>query len=111
MPGISPNSSVRGLSASGSEAQSAARGGWGGAGDGRRAKGSRQGAVERNAEELRELRRRALRELPLRLHAMAEMHGLTVTSVHIRNQKSRWGSCSPAGRICLNWRLVLMPDF
>ena len=76
-----------------------------------RAEVSRQGAVERNAEELRELRRRAVRELPLRLHALAETHGLTVTSVHIRNQKSRWGSCSPAGRICLNWRLVLMPDF
>src|SRR6185295_8809410 len=30
---------------------------------------SRQGAVERTAEELRALRRRAVRELPLRLHA------------------------------------------
>jgi predicted metal-dependent hydrolase len=76
-----------------------------------RAEISRRETVERTAEELRELRRRAVRELPLRLHALAEMHALTVASVHIRNQKSRWGSCSPAGRICLNWRLVLMPDF
>ena len=76
-----------------------------------RAELSRQRAVERTVEDLGELRRRAVRELPLRLHSLAEMHALTVTSVHIRNQKSRWGSCSPAGRICLNWRLVLMPDF
>ena len=71
---------------------------------------NRRGTVERTADELRELRRRARRELPPRLHALAATHALTVTSVHIRNQKSRWGSCSPSGRICLNWRLVLMPD-
>ena len=68
----------------------------------RRAEISRQGVVERTAAELKELRRRAVRELPSRLHALAELHALTVASVHIRNQKSRWGSCSPAGRICLN---------
>jgi predicted metal-dependent hydrolase len=71
---------------------------------------SRQSGMERSVDELKELRQRAARELPLRLHALAELHGLTVIRVNIRNQRSRWGSCSPAGRICLNWRLVLMPD-
>ena len=37
-------------------------------------------------------------------------HGLQVSRVSVRNQRSRWGSCSPSGHICLNWRLVLMPD-
>jgi predicted metal-dependent hydrolase len=56
------------------------------------------------------LRRRASRELPERLKILASQHGLHVLRVSIRNQRSRWGSCSPSGHICLNWRLVLMPD-
>jgi predicted metal-dependent hydrolase len=62
------------------------------------------------AEAIRELRRRAARELPAELKRLADQHGLAVSRVSVRNQKSRWGSCSPSGHICLNWRLVLMPD-
>jgi predicted metal-dependent hydrolase len=58
----------------------------------------------------RELRARAARELPERLLALAAGHGLAVTRVSIRNQRSRWGSCSKTGHICLNWRLIQMPD-
>jgi predicted metal-dependent hydrolase len=56
------------------------------------------------------LRQCATRELPLQLYRLAERHGLTVSRVSVRNQRSRWGSCSPSGHICLNWRLVLMPE-
>jgi hypothetical protein len=48
--------------------------------------------------------------LPRRLLELASAHGLTVTKISIRNQKWRWGSCSRDGHICLNWRLVLLPD-
>ena len=58
----------------------------------------------------RELRERARRELPPRLLALAAEHGLTVARVSVRNQLWRWGSCSRKGHICLNWRLVQMPD-
>lgn len=51
----------------------------------------------------------AAEELPPRCLALAARHGLTVTRVSIRNQRSRWGSCSSRGTIALNWRLVLMP--
>ena len=53
---------------------------------------------------------RARNELPRRLLELASAHGLTVTKISIRNQKWRWGSCSRDGHICLNWRLVLLPD-
>jgi len=53
---------------------------------------------------------RAARELPMRLLALAAEHGLTVRKISVRDQKWRWGSCSRTGCICLNWRLVLMPD-
>ncbi|HZP48662.1 MAG TPA: SprT family zinc-dependent metalloprotease [Vicinamibacterales bacterium] len=54
---------------------------------------------------------RAKRELPPRLRELAARHGLTVSRVSIRNQQWRWGSCAPSGHICLNWRLVTMPDW
>jgi predicted metal-dependent hydrolase len=62
-----------------------------------------------SADTLKELRKRAARELPVQLYRLAERHGVTVSRVSVRNQRSRWGSCSPTGHICLNWRLVLMP--
>jgi len=58
----------------------------------------------------RELRNQAKRELPSRLLELAARHALTVTRVSIRNQRWRWGSCSRTGHICLNWRLVEMPE-
>jgi len=58
----------------------------------------------------KELRARAARELPPQLHALADRFGLHVTKVSIRNQRSRWGSCTPRGHVALNYRLVLMPD-
>ena len=62
-----------------------------------------------SAETQRQLRARALQELPARLHALAAQAGLTVRKVTIRNQRRRWGSCTTDGHISLNWRLVAMP--
>lgn len=61
--------------------------------------------------EQRQLRIRARRELPARLLELAEPLGLTVRRISVRNQRQRWGSCSPSGLICLNWRLITMPDW
>jgi predicted metal-dependent hydrolase len=61
------------------------------------------------AEEL-EGRARAKRELPVRLLELALMHGLPVARISVRSQKWRWGSCSRSGHICLNWRLVQLPE-
>ncbi len=55
------------------------------------------------------LRPQAERELPARLAELAAGHGHRVAGVTVRDQRSRWGSCSPAGRISLNWRLVQVP--
>lgn len=55
------------------------------------------------------LRAAAARELPPRLLALADSAGLRVSRVSVRNQRSRWGSCSSRGSIALNWRLLQMP--
>ncbi len=69
---------------------------------------SRNTAVAPEVE--RALRARAKRELPARLLELAALHGLIVSRISIRNQRWRWGSCSSRGHICLNWRLIQLPD-
>ena len=63
----------------------------------------------RPAAEIAALREAAAAELPPQLLALAARHGLSVARVTIRNQRSRWGSCSSRGQITLNFRLMLMP--
>jgi predicted metal-dependent hydrolase len=55
--------------------------------------------------------RRARVELPARAWELAAETGVDVKHVTVRNQRSRWGSCSATGTISLNWRLVQTPDF
>lgn len=57
-----------------------------------------------------DLRALARAELVPRLEALAKAHDVTIERVMIRNQRSRWGSCSPLGAIALNFRLVQMPS-
>ena len=78
--------------------------------------GTRQVALASPHDDLRavtvrELRRIASKELPLLLAERALEMGLgeKVSRVTIRDQRSRWGSCSARGVISLNWRLIQMP--
>jgi predicted metal-dependent hydrolase len=68
----------------------------------------REGEAVRSAIE-RDLRALARLTLVPRLGELASAHDLTIGSISIRNQRSRWGSCAPNGNITLNFRLVQMP--
>lgn len=57
----------------------------------------------------RHWRRVAEGELPGRCRELAELHGLSIARVSVRDQRSRWGACSSRRAITLNWRLVQMP--
>ena len=59
----------------------------------------------------RHLWRLAARELPARVTELAAVHQFTVRRVTVRNQRSRWGSCSRSATISLNWRLLQAPQF
>ena len=54
--------------------------------------------------------RRAKIELPARTWELSAETGADVKHVTVRNQRSRWGSCSAGGTISLNWRLVQAPE-
>jgi hypothetical protein len=57
----------------------------------------------------RHLRALAVVELAARVAELAAQHQFSVRRVTVRNQKSRWGSCSRRGTISLNWRLIQTP--
>jgi predicted metal-dependent hydrolase len=52
----------------------------------------------------------AKEKLTGRLYRLAARYGFTYNKVTIRNQRSRWGSCSHKNNISLNVKLVLLPD-
>jgi predicted metal-dependent hydrolase len=58
---------------------------------------------------LRWLTRRAREVLVARLAWLAREHDMTYQRVSIRQQQSRWGSCSRRGSISLNAKLLFMP--
>jgi predicted metal-dependent hydrolase len=55
------------------------------------------------------LRQFAVQVLPKRVQELAAKFGLRTGRVTVRDQGTRWGSCSAPGGISLNWRLVLLP--
>ena len=53
-------------------------------------------------------RAQARRHLPARLGHWGQTLGLEPACVTIRSQQTLWGSCSAAGNVSLNWRLMLL---
>lgn len=48
--------------------------------------------------------------LERRIGELALRHGLTVTGVTVRAQRTVWGSCAVNGRININWKAARLPD-
>ncbi|MBQ6240729.1 MAG: M48 family metallopeptidase [Firmicutes bacterium] len=61
------------------------------------------------AEEIRQLMDRALQKIPPRVEYYAGLMGLQYGRITIRNQVSRWGSCSEKGNLSFNCLLMLCP--
>jgi predicted metal-dependent hydrolase len=54
--------------------------------------------------------RQAISTIISRLEEMAKIHNLKYARASIRNQKTKWGSCSAKNNISLNINLVRLPD-
>ncbi|MCD7841562.1 MAG: M48 family metallopeptidase [Lachnospiraceae bacterium] len=47
--------------------------------------------------------------IPERVAYFADRMGISYGRITIREQKTRWGSCSSAGNLNFNWKLMLVP--
>lgn len=61
------------------------------------------------AAELKKYKSSALRLVNARLEYFNRLYGFVWTGVSIRNQQSRWGSCSSAGKLNFSYKLCLLP--
>jgi predicted metal-dependent hydrolase len=57
------------------------------------------------------LRREALRDLDVASRRAADQFGVAIKRISVRDQSSRWGSCSTTGVLSYSWRLILAPPF
>ena len=57
------------------------------------------------------LRREAQRDLAAASRRAADMLNVSVKRISVRDQSSRWGSCSTTGVLSYSWRLIMAPPF
>ncbi len=65
--------------------------------------------VERRVADF--LKREARRDLEAASRRYADKLGVPIRRISVRDQSSRWGSCSTTGVLSYSWRLILAPPF
>ena len=63
----------------------------------------------RSDELMRILVEMAKHYVPARVKTLAERLGLKIGGVQVRDQRTRWGSCSSNRNLSFNWRIILLP--
>lgn len=66
--------------------------------------------LELPADQFAAAKQAAQSVIPKRVAYFAERMRVTYGMVRIKDQKTRWGSCSAKGNLNFNWRLVMAPE-
>ena len=61
-------------------------------------------------QDIRALADQAMAVIPDKVRFYAEKIGVDYGRITIRNQKTRWGSCSAKGNLNFNWRILMAPE-
>ena len=70
----------------------------------------RRGDLRGKKKEYLENKDKALSLALLRLEHFNKIYEVKIGKVNIKNQKTRWGSCSRKGNINFNYKIALLPD-
>ena len=70
----------------------------------------REGLEPINVEEMKALAERALIIIPQKVKYYSAIIGVTYGKITVRNQKTRWGSCTRDGNLNFNCLLMLTPE-
>lgn len=76
----------------------------------RREEYEKSGRQPLTAEDIQKLAQQALEYIPKRVEYFSKIIGVTYGRITIRNQKTRWGSCSSKGNLNFNCLLMLTPS-
>lgn len=61
-------------------------------------------------EEYKKYKKQAKELAAWKLKMFNEAYGFSYKKISIRNQKTRWGSCSQKGTLSYNYKIVLLPE-
>ena len=68
------------------------------------------GTMRRNRIEYLKNKEEARSYIIQRLRMYSDVYGFKFNRVSIRNQKTRWGSCSKKGNLNFNYRILKLPN-
>ena len=66
--------------------------------------------LHRDKKEYQKVKEYARDFVTKRLEKYSEFYGFAYKNIAIRNQKSRWGSCSKKGNLNFNYKIILLPE-
>lgn len=63
-----------------------------------------------NRKEYFKYKKQALELAKRKIEELNEFYGFTYSRISIRNQKTRWGSCSRKGNLNFNYKIIHLPE-